>query len=164
MTGLTNLVSVEQDMATTIYLLTELVGVHLRANRGGRDVVMMAHLHVVILLERLKALRRGYLGGKAGVVTWERHGQVHQMLLLLKVEGLHGRLGCWLTKAQSSHGSVEARLSIIKASELEIRLKIEKLGEVIVAHGCRHGIILYVLRPYHRILLVLLWHFHPARS
>lgn len=121
-------------------------------------MIVVAKRHVMVLLERFEVLRGRDLGGERLLVRRHWHLYVHELLLLLEVDGVHGRLLWVLAKAQSSHRSVESGLTIVEAGELKIRLEVEKLGEVVVANLLVHWVVVHLLWPSHRALLVPLWH------
>ncbi len=79
--------SIKDDLTGRIHLV--LGSMHLRADRGWWHMIMVTHLHMMILLERLEMLSGLYLVRKALLISRKRQLHVYQLLLLLEAERVH---------------------------------------------------------------------------
>ena len=158
--GDSHLLAIEYELPGAIDMLAILGSVHLRADRRRRDMVGMLHVHLlVLLLEKLKLLCVMHMIRVCARAARSRHVEIHSLRDCEVCGRRIGRRGIGMREGQPAHRRVKAALPIVETSELELGVEVEKFREVIVASDSPiHGIILHFLRPYHRLLVVLLRH------
>lgn len=155
------LLAIKDELPSRINMRSVLGSVHLGTDRCGRDVVRMMHLHrvMILLLECLKVLGIVHLILKGGGTAAGRHVETHGLSTAI-AHGVSARLRITnLAEGQAAHRCVDSALSIVKGTKVELGVQIEELGKVVLAGSCPvHGVILHFLWPYHRLLVVCLWH------
>jgi hypothetical protein len=100
-------VSIKDHMSCIVHVLSVLAGMHVRADGSGRHMVVVTHGDMLVLLEGFEGLSGGNLVGKGLVTGAHRHVHVHELLVLLEIDRVHGCLLWVLAKAQPAHGGVK---------------------------------------------------------